>query len=49
MAPTTGFAGTTSELAALLRRLEDVGADEVHRIPTSCETAQLEQVAQLVS
>ena len=33
MAPTTGFAGTAAELRDLLRRLEDVGTDEVHRHP----------------
>ena len=39
MAPTTGFAGTAAELRDLLRRLEDVGTDEVHLIPTSSDVA----------
>lgn len=49
MAPTTGFAGPASELRALLRRSADLGADEVHLIPTSTDLAQLEQAAELVS
>lgn len=47
MAPTTGFAGSLSELRDLLRRLEDVGTDEVHLIPTSSDVALVEQVAAL--
>jgi len=47
MAPTTGFAGTVEELGELLRRLEDVGTDEVHVIPTSSDLALVEQVAEL--
>ncbi len=39
MAPTTGFAGTAAELRDLLRRLEDIGTDEVHVIPTSSDVA----------
>lgn len=48
MAPTTGFAGTGSELVDLLHRLEDVGADEVHLIPTSSDVTQVERVAELL-
>ena len=47
MAPTTGFAGTAAELRDLLRRLEDIGTDEVHVIPTSSDVAFVEQVAEL--
>ena len=47
MAPTTGFAGTAAELRDLLRRLEDVGTDEVHVIPTSSDVALVERVAEL--
>ena len=47
MAPTTGFAGTAAELRDLLRRLEDVGTDEVHVIPTSSDVAFVERVAEL--
>jgi alkanesulfonate monooxygenase SsuD/methylene tetrahydromethanopterin reductase-like flavin-dependent oxidoreductase (luciferase family) len=48
MAPTTGFAGTPKELGELLGRFEDIGADEVHLIPTSCDLDQLHRVADLV-
>ncbi len=47
MAPTTGFAGTASDLSDLLKRLEDVGADEVHLIPTSSDVRQVAEVAAL--
>jgi alkanesulfonate monooxygenase SsuD/methylene tetrahydromethanopterin reductase-like flavin-dependent oxidoreductase (luciferase family) len=49
MAPTTGFAGTDSELRDLLRRFEDAGADEVHLIPTSSDPAQVARVAALAA
>ena len=45
IAPTTGFAGTEAQLPDLLRRFADVGADEVHLIPTSSDVAQVERVA----
>ncbi len=48
IAPTTGFAGTEAELRALLRRFEDVGADEVHLIPTGSDVAQVHRIADLV-
>jgi len=47
MAPTTGFAGTAADLHDLLRRLEDVGTDEVHVIPTTSDVSFVEQVAEL--
>lgn len=47
MAPTTGFAGTLAELRDLLRRLEDVGTDEVHLIPTESDVAVVERLAVL--
>ncbi len=49
MAPTTGFAGTPEELREVLRRFADVGADEVHLIPTSCDLGQLHRVADVVA
>ena len=49
MAPTTGFAGTEAELRDLLKRFEDLGADEVHLIPTGSDPAQVERVAALAS
>jgi len=49
MAPTTGFAGTAEELLDLLHRLEDVGTDEVHVIPTSSDVALVERVAELAA
>jgi alkanesulfonate monooxygenase SsuD/methylene tetrahydromethanopterin reductase-like flavin-dependent oxidoreductase (luciferase family) len=48
MAPTTGFAGTPDELRDVLERLADLGADEVHLIPTGSDVAQVEQVAEIV-
>ena len=47
MAPTTGFAGTASELRDLLHRLEDIGTDEVHVIPTTSDVSFVERVAGL--
>ena len=49
MAPDTGFAGTAEELKDVLGRFEEIGTDEVHLIPTSCDLAQLEAVAELVA
>lgn len=49
MAPTTGFAGSEEELAVVLQRFTDIGADEVHLIPTSSDLAQVERVADAVS
>jgi alkanesulfonate monooxygenase SsuD/methylene tetrahydromethanopterin reductase-like flavin-dependent oxidoreductase (luciferase family) len=43
-----GFAGTEAELADVLRRVEDTGADELHLIPTSSDPAQVERVAALI-
>ena len=49
MAPTTGFAGTAAELRDLLRRLEDIGTDEVHVIPTTSDVSFVERVAELAA
>jgi alkanesulfonate monooxygenase SsuD/methylene tetrahydromethanopterin reductase-like flavin-dependent oxidoreductase (luciferase family) len=49
MAPTTGFAGTAEELRDLLRRLEDIGTDEVHVIPTTSEISFVDRVAELAA
>ncbi|WP_435746359.1 LLM class flavin-dependent oxidoreductase [Nocardioides sp. SYSU DS0663] len=49
MAPTTGFAGTPQQLADTLRRFEDLGADEVHLIPTASDPRQVEAVAEVVA
>jgi alkanesulfonate monooxygenase SsuD/methylene tetrahydromethanopterin reductase-like flavin-dependent oxidoreductase (luciferase family) len=48
MAPTTGFAGSEDELAAVLRKFEAVGADEIQLIPTSSDLDQVRRVADLV-
>ncbi len=48
MAPTTGFAGTGDELVDLLRRLDSIGTDEVHLIPTSSDVTQVARVAALL-
>jgi alkanesulfonate monooxygenase SsuD/methylene tetrahydromethanopterin reductase-like flavin-dependent oxidoreductase (luciferase family) len=45
MAPTTGFAGSEEELAATLRRLAEIGTDEVHLIPTSSDVGQVTRAA----
>lgn len=44
-APTAGFAGTIDELKDLLRRIEDLGADEVQLVPTSADLDQVDQIA----
>jgi len=49
MLPVTGFAGSDAELRATLRRIADLGADEVFLIPTSDDVAQVERVASLVA
>ena len=49
MAPTTGFAGTATDLRDLLRRLEDIGTDEVHVIPTSSDLSLVDQIAELAA
>ncbi|MCV6980989.1 LLM class flavin-dependent oxidoreductase [Mycolicibacterium pulveris] len=48
MAPSTGWAGTDDELAAVLRRFRDIGTDEIHLIPTSSNLDQLRRVADVV-
>jgi alkanesulfonate monooxygenase SsuD/methylene tetrahydromethanopterin reductase-like flavin-dependent oxidoreductase (luciferase family) len=45
MAPTTGWSGSESELAAVLWSFEAVGTDEVHLIPTSSDLDQLRRAA----
>ena len=45
IAPTTGWAGSEDELAAVLRAFEEVGADEIHLIPTSSDVDQLRRAA----
>ena len=44
-APTAGFAGTVDELKDVLRRIEDLGADEVQLVPTSADLGQVERIA----
>lgn len=48
MAPTAGFAGTPAQLAQILRRFADIGADEVHLIPTGSDVDQVRRVAELL-
>ena len=48
LAATAGFAGTPAQLAALLRRVEDLGADEVQLIPTSSGVDQVHRIADLL-
>jgi alkanesulfonate monooxygenase SsuD/methylene tetrahydromethanopterin reductase-like flavin-dependent oxidoreductase (luciferase family) len=49
MAPTTGWAGTEDELLDVLQKFDDIGADEVHLIPTSSDIDQLRRVADVVN
>jgi alkanesulfonate monooxygenase SsuD/methylene tetrahydromethanopterin reductase-like flavin-dependent oxidoreductase (luciferase family) len=48
MAPMTGWAGSQDELAAVLRKFEAIGTDEVQLIPTSSDLDQLRRVAEVV-
>ena len=48
MAPTTGWAGSEDELAAVLRNFEAIGTDEVQLIPTSSDLGQLSRAADVV-
>ncbi|AQA04234.1 luciferase [Mycobacterium sp. MS1601] len=48
IAPTTGWAGTQNQLAAVLRQFEAIGTDEIHLIPTSSDLDQLQAVADVV-
>lgn len=48
MLPGTGFAGTDAELKDVLAGLEELGADEVHLIPTGSDVRQVERVAALL-
>jgi alkanesulfonate monooxygenase SsuD/methylene tetrahydromethanopterin reductase-like flavin-dependent oxidoreductase (luciferase family) len=45
LATTAGFAGTIGELKDVLRRIEDLGADEVQLVPTSSDLTQVERIA----
>jgi alkanesulfonate monooxygenase SsuD/methylene tetrahydromethanopterin reductase-like flavin-dependent oxidoreductase (luciferase family) len=49
LAGTAGFAGTTDQLADLLKRIEDIGADEVQLIPTGSDVDQVHRVADLLA
>lgn len=49
LAPTTGFSGTPSQLRDLLRAFADVGADEVHLIPTGSDVDQVHRIADLAA
>lgn len=44
-AASAGFAGTVAELKDVLRRIEDLGADEVQLVPTSSDLSQVERIA----
>jgi alkanesulfonate monooxygenase SsuD/methylene tetrahydromethanopterin reductase-like flavin-dependent oxidoreductase (luciferase family) len=49
MAPSTGFAGTEDELAAVLSQFAAIGTSEIHLIPTSSDLDQLRRVADVVA
>ncbi|HEY9315138.1 LLM class flavin-dependent oxidoreductase [Williamsia sp.] len=48
IAPTTGWSGSEDELAAVLGEFAAIGTDEVHLIPTSSDTGQLDRVSEIV-
>jgi hypothetical protein len=48
LARTAGFAGTVKELGEVVKRIEDLGTDELHLIPTSSDVTQVERVAELL-
>ena len=48
MAPTTGWAGNANQLRVALKAFADIGADEVHLIPTTTDVDQLRRVADVV-
>lgn len=48
VAATAGFAGTVAELKDVLRRIEDLGADEVQLVPTSSDLSQVELIASVL-
>ncbi|MGV0835854.1 LLM class flavin-dependent oxidoreductase [Mycolicibacterium thermoresistibile] len=47
MAPATGFAGSEQQLHDVLGGFRDIGADEVHLIPTSSDVDQLRRAAEV--
>jgi alkanesulfonate monooxygenase SsuD/methylene tetrahydromethanopterin reductase-like flavin-dependent oxidoreductase (luciferase family) len=49
MAPTTGWAGSEDELAAVLRKFEEIGTDEVQLITTSSDLDQLRRAADVAA
>jgi alkanesulfonate monooxygenase SsuD/methylene tetrahydromethanopterin reductase-like flavin-dependent oxidoreductase (luciferase family) len=49
LARVSGFAGTEAELGDLLKRLEDLGTDDLHLIPTGSDVSQVERVAALLA
>jgi alkanesulfonate monooxygenase SsuD/methylene tetrahydromethanopterin reductase-like flavin-dependent oxidoreductase (luciferase family) len=49
MAPTTGWAGSEDELAAVLRGFAEIGADEVQLIPTSSDLGQVRRAADVAA
>ncbi|HQR03567.1 MAG: LLM class flavin-dependent oxidoreductase [Proteobacteria bacterium] len=48
MIPVTGFTGTAAQLKSVLARLQDLGTNEVHLIPTSDDVSQVARIADLV-
>ena len=44
----TGWAGSEDELAAVLRKFEQIGTDEIQLIPTSSDVEQLRRAADVV-
>lgn len=43
-----GFTGTATELRELLRRIEDLGADEVHLVPTSGDPDEVNRASDAI-
>ncbi len=49
LAPTAGFAGTEAELLDVLKRFEDIGADEVQLVPTGSDIGLVHRVAAAIA
>jgi alkanesulfonate monooxygenase SsuD/methylene tetrahydromethanopterin reductase-like flavin-dependent oxidoreductase (luciferase family) len=48
IAASAGFSGSPQELKDMLRRIEDVGADEVQLIPTASNVDQVHRIADAI-
>lgn len=49
LAPAAGFAGTEDGLLAVLKQFEEIGADEVHLVPTTSDISMVERIAAAIA